>query len=91
MSDIAPLNNVSPASYSAAGRIDRSGPAIAPASRGQDQLELSDAARVLARLADRPEVREDLVNRVRAQIEAGTYVTPEKIDAAVEGLDQDLA
>ncbi len=38
-----------------------------------------------------PEVRRDLVDRVRAEIDAGQYETPEKLDAAVDRLLEDLA
>ena len=31
-------------------------------------------------------VRQELVNRIRAQIAAGTYETPQKLDAAVDRL-----
>jgi hypothetical protein len=31
-----------------------------------------------------PKIRHELVNRVRAEIAAGTYDTPEKFDAALE-------
>ncbi len=37
-----------------------------------------------------PDVRSDLVAQLRAEIEAGTYETPEKLDAAIEGLLADL-
>jgi hypothetical protein len=33
-----------------------------------------------------PETRRDLVERIRAEIEAGTYETPEKVDALVDRL-----
>ena len=38
-----------------------------------------------------PEVRADLVERVRAEIEAGDYETPERLDAAIDGMLDDLA
>ncbi|MEM9883600.1 MAG: flagellar biosynthesis anti-sigma factor FlgM [Planctomycetota bacterium] len=93
MSDIAPLHRfTAPAStYTAKGRLSAAEPAAEP-GRAADRLELSDTARALSKLVKGlPEVREGLVAQVRAQIEAGTYETPEKIDAAVEALAQDLA
>jgi hypothetical protein len=36
-------------------------------------------------------VRTDLVGRVRREIAAGTYETPDKIDSAIDGLTRDLA
>ena len=37
-----------------------------------------------------PRVRMDLIRRVRAEIEAGTYETPERIDAAIDRLLDEL-
>jgi hypothetical protein len=91
MSDIAPLHRPAAAAYTPAGRPTPAEPAAAGAARGSDQIEFSDTAKILAKLADLPEVRQDLVSRVRAEIEAGTYETPDKLDAAVENLAQDLA
>lgn len=91
MSDIAPLHGPSAASYSPNGRVERPAASPTETARGSDQIDFSDTAKILSRLADLPDVRQDLVNRVRAEIAAGTYETPEKIDAAVEGLADDLA
>jgi len=44
---------------------------------------LEDWGRRVRRL---PEIRRDLVERVRAEIAAGTYETPERIDAAIDAL-----
>lgn len=65
-------------------------PAAAPVQRGEDQLELSEASRLLARLRGLPEIRQDLVDQVRAQIEAGTYETDEKLDVAIEAMLDDV-
>lgn len=56
------------------------------AHRGEDRVELSDAARLLAKLQGLPEIRQELVDRVRAEIEAGTYETPERIDQTIEAM-----
>ncbi len=58
--------------------------------RGEDQVELSEASRLLARLKGLPEIRQDLVDQVRAQIEAGTYESDDKLDQAIEGLLDDI-
>ena len=47
-------------------------------------------ARLLSKVAEIPEVRAEKIATVRAQIEAGTYITPEKIDITVERLLQEL-
>lgn len=91
MSDIAPLHNAAAASYTPSGRINRPPATPAEFSRGADQIELSEAARTLAKLANLPDVREDLVDRIRTEIENGTYETDAKLDAAIEALAEDLA
>lgn len=54
-------------------------------SRQADTVSLSDAARTAAQ-AEPAEVRTELTSRVRAELDAGTYVTQDKLDAAVEKL-----
>ncbi len=60
------------------------------AERPGDRVEVSEHARLLDRLRQLPEVRTELIERFRQEIAAGTYLTPEKIDAAIERLLQDL-
>ena len=64
-------------------------PQQAPA-RTNDTVEISQVARLLSKVAEIPEVRAEKIASVRAQIEAGTYITPEKIDITVERLLQEL-
>ncbi|HLA86305.1 MAG TPA: flagellar biosynthesis anti-sigma factor FlgM [Thermoguttaceae bacterium] len=52
----------------------------------QDELSLSDAARFVDQVKQMPDVRQDRVDAIRRQIEAGTYETPEKLDMALERL-----
>lgn len=59
------------------------------ARRGEDRVEVSSLARSMSRLSAEP-VRQDLIDRVRAEIEAGTYETPDKIEGAVENLLDEL-
>ncbi len=89
MADIAPINGSSYASIPAT-HARGAAEVEAPRRSIDDAVELSDRARLLARLKQLPEVREDLVARVRAEIAAGTYETPEKVDAALERLSIDL-
>ena len=56
----------------------------------QDVIEISTAARLAAMVKDLPDVRTDLVARVKAQIQAGEYETPARIERAVDGLMADL-
>ncbi len=64
--------------------------APSPVVRGQDQVELSTEAQVLAPWLDKlrqiPAVRQDLVDQVKAQIASGTYDTPEKLNEALDGM-----
>ncbi|MBI1369134.1 MAG: hypothetical protein GC162_10830 [Planctomycetes bacterium] len=57
--------------------------------RPGDSVEVSAAAQLLARLSDLPDVRHDLVDRVRSEIQSGEYETPGKLDAAVNALIDD--
>jgi len=52
----------------------------------RDEVEISDAARLIEQTQAMPEVRQDRVDAVRAQIARGTYETQEKLDIAVERL-----
>jgi len=51
-----------------------------------DQLDISDTARALSAARDVPDIRQDRVTEIRAQIAAGTYETAEKLDSALEQL-----
>lgn len=52
----------------------------------QDELQISDAGRLVDQARELPDVRQDLVNRIRSQIAAGTYETPEKLGVAMDRL-----
>ncbi len=55
-----------------------------------DTVEISTVAKLAAKVQQLPEVRTELVARVKAEIEAGTYETPEKIDITVDRLMDEL-
>ena len=61
-----------------------------PNSIPVDRVEISQIARLMSEVSLIPEVRAEKIAQVRAQIEAGTYITPEKMDIAVGRLLQDL-
>lgn len=44
----------------------------------------------IRRVKQLPPVRRELIERIRAEIAAGDYETPERLEAAVERLLQDL-
>ncbi|MBL0921572.1 MAG: flagellar biosynthesis anti-sigma factor FlgM [Phycisphaerales bacterium] len=58
--------------------------------RGADEVELSDHAVFLARLREGADVRADLVDRARLNIERGAYDSDAVIDGAIERLSRDL-
>lgn len=92
MSDIAPIGRSSAAAYNPAlnGSPRETSPAASPKRQG-DAVSFSPAARYLAKLAETPDVREDLVASVKASIEQGSYESDEKLDVAVSRLFEDLA
>ena len=62
-----------------------------PMSGPVDKLDFSAAAEAASRAAEAGNIRHDLVNHIRAQIAAGTYETPAKLDAALERMLDELA
>jgi len=52
----------------------------------QDELEISDAARLVERTGEVPEIRQDRIDAIRARIAEGTYETPEKLEVAIKRL-----
>ena len=53
---------------------------------GVDELDISPEADFVAQARDLPEIREDRVASIRAQIAAGTYETADKLEMALSGL-----
>lgn len=95
------MNDISPNSLSSA--LSRTLPGVTPAESRQsaaslgpatpartDQVELSDRARLLSQLRETPEIRSELVDRVRAEIADGTYLTADKLDRAADNFINDL-
>lgn len=58
-------------------------------SAGGDRVELSDMARLLAKMRDMPEVRQDRVDSVRNAIDRGVYETSDRIELAIDQLLQE--
>jgi negative regulator of flagellin synthesis FlgM len=63
-------------------------PPSAPAAPagGADQVDISAEADMISRTRELPSIRADRVAQIRAQIEAGTYETAEKLSGAVDRL-----
>ncbi len=59
-------------------------------SRKADVVEISEMAQLLSREDQAQGVRQALVAQVKAEIQAGVYETPEKLDAAMTHLMQSL-
>jgi anti-sigma28 factor (negative regulator of flagellin synthesis) len=57
--------------------------------RGADEVEVSDMALYLSKLRSLPEVRSDLVDRVRRDIAEGRYDAPEFLDKAMDAMIDD--
>ena len=55
-----------------------------PAGQIQDELDISDAARLMEQAKGVPEIRQDVVDRIRGQIADGTYETQDKLDIALD-------
>jgi negative regulator of flagellin synthesis FlgM len=51
-----------------------------------DTLEISSAAAAASRLADIPDIRHERVAQIKAQIQAGTYETADKLDRALDAM-----
>jgi anti-sigma28 factor (negative regulator of flagellin synthesis) len=58
--------------------------------RGSDKLEVSQLATILSKMSALPPVRQELIDRVKSEIQAGTYESPEKIDAALDEMVREL-
>ena len=89
MTDITSISN----QQAAISRLNssRSSTPATPAAnssnaRGADSVELSDTANLLAKLRDMPDTRQDLIAQIRAEIANDSYLTDEKIEAAIKGL-----
>jgi len=91
MTDINPIARPQHTTLESAPKSRRNSGESSTLSRGGDRVELSNQALYLSKLKQLPEIREGLVNSVKAQIEAGNYDTPERFDTAVNALIDDLA
>ena len=89
MSDIAPIGRPSAASLSSTGRLMTPPSSTSAATRGDDKVELSAVAQLLGKLRDLPVIRQDLVDRVKAELkkDEDAYASDDKIDAANDRLN----
>lgn len=59
-------------------------PAATQVQSTEDQLDLSEAGQIAARLSEATNVRQDRVAEIRAELAAGTYETPQKLALALD-------
>jgi hypothetical protein len=74
---------------SVAGRMARASQS-SMTTRENDLFEISDAAHYLAKLKSMPDVRQDVVDRVKRQINNGEIDTPEKLEHALDEMISDI-
>ena len=53
---------------------------------GADEISISQEANLLSKVGDIPDIRQERVDQIRAEIASGAYETEEKIDIAVSRL-----
>lgn len=97
MTDISPINQsyaAQPAENLRGGESRRAGAESAARRIDEaDTAEFSERAQhlnLLARLRELPEIRTDLVGRVRAEIAEGRYDTAERLDGAIDGIVREV-
>lgn len=64
--------------------------AIHELQNASDVVEISTAGQLAAKIAELPDIRTDLVERVKAEIAAGTYETPQRLEVTVNRLMEEL-
>lgn len=90
MSEVSPIHRPAAATLEPHARSSRTQTHADTTTRGEDQVELSNTAQLLSKIADLPDIRQDLVDRVKASIADDTYESDDKTDAAIDNLLEDL-
>jgi negative regulator of flagellin synthesis FlgM len=90
MLDVNGVHNVRPPATVEPTSAARPAGEAARLVESADVVEISTAARLAAKIQEIPPVRTGLVQKVKAEIAAGVYETPERIEVAVERLMEDL-
>ena len=60
------------------------------ASSGEDVVELSPQAKMASSIRTLPDVRQQKIDKIKGQIERGEYLTPEKLDKALDRMLEEL-
>ena len=96
MSDISPINT---STARRVGRVSVESPISnrtedqvrgRGGARTDDRVEFSQVAQYLSKLQSEPNQRTELINRVRGEIQSGTYLTDDKLESAAGDLLDDL-
>ena len=80
-----------PKATSATDQAAQTEPAVSNPAGGTDEVSISQEADMLSRIDDIPDIRQDRVDQIRAEIANGTYETDDKIDIAVSQLLDEIA
>jgi negative regulator of flagellin synthesis FlgM len=84
------LHGPQPISSPHSSRLAKPQPA-APPEQIRDEVNISDAASLVDQARNTPDVRQERIDAIRAQIAEGTYETPEKLDVALDRLLDEIA
>lgn len=55
-----------------------------------ERVEASEVAKLAAKIGQIPPVRKELIEQIKAEIDAGNYENPHRIEVAVERLMEEL-
>lgn len=92
MGDISPVGGqTSPSKMGLGSMSDRAAEASVAPGRAGDKVDISPAAqvhsaRLLSRIDQLPQIRQEVVDRVRAEIADGAYESPQRLDAAIDAM-----
>ena len=64
---------------------------VGPTPSTQDEVQISTAGRLVDLANQAPDIRQDRVSSIRAQIAAGTYESPDKLDVALNRFLDEVA
>ncbi len=53
---------------------------------GSDEVQLSSEVRILGKLKQVPDVRQERVETIRKEIAEGTYLTPERLESGIRNM-----
>ena len=86
MNDISPIGRPNMPGLERPNQPGKPDDPQARPSRGRDAVELTPAAQMLSKLHELPEVRQELIDKAQANIEAGHSDDPQVIDQTVDKL-----